>query len=75
MSSATQTSFHLQTFQTPIAIKLDEEIFLVWQQQVLASVRGLKLEKFLTSDDVLAKFATMEDAASKTLSQDYMNHV
>nr|KYP60840.1 hypothetical protein KK1_023254 [Cajanus cajan] len=75
MSSATQKSFNLQTFHTPLAIKLDNENFLLWQQQVLASIRGMKLQKFITSSNVPAKFATTEDAASNTLSQDYEHHV
>jgi len=36
-----------KTFNTPIRLKLDEDNYLLWQQQILATVEGLNLLQFL----------------------------
>jgi hypothetical protein len=67
--ASSSSSFFPQTFTTPITIKLDDDNFLIWQQQVLATIRGLKLSKYILEDCVPPKFATKEDEVSGTLTR------
>ena len=39
-------------FTIPITLKLDNDNFLLWKQQVLATIRGLNLEHFLDGSGV-----------------------
>ena len=57
---ASKTPFNPQMFQTLILIKLDDENFLVWQQQVLATIQGLKLSKYLHEEHVRKEFESAE---------------
>ena len=43
-------------FQTPISLKLTDENFLVWKQQVSATLRGLQLMHFLDGTVVPSEF-------------------
>ena len=70
---ASKTFFNPQTFQTLISIKLDDENFLVWQQQVLATIRGLKLNKYLHEEHVPKKFESKEYEEAGTISEAFLN--
>jgi len=48
-SSSSLSSPSLHTFSTPPTLKLNDENFLAWRQQILAQVEGLDLLHFLTS--------------------------
>lgn len=53
-------SFFLpHSFNTPISLKLDDYNYLIWKQQVLATVKDLKLTKFLEGQDIPIKFTRM----------------
>ena len=50
------TSTNVHHFNTPISLKLKDNNFLVWKQQVLATLRGLELMHFLDGNVVLSEF-------------------
>jgi len=43
---------YVQQFTTPISLKLDEDNFILWRHQVLDTIRGLRLLKFLEGNQV-----------------------
>jgi len=47
--SSSSPSSQLHTFPTSLSLKLTDDNFLIWSQQVLAQVEGLNLLKFLES--------------------------
>jgi len=49
-SSSSSSSLHF--FTTPISLKLSEENFLLWKQQVLTITYGLLLSKFLDGSQI-----------------------
>jgi len=53
MATPSTTVHH---FHTPISLKLNDDNFLVWKQQVLATLRGLELTHFLDDSDVPSEF-------------------
>ncbi|CAJ1941178.1 unnamed protein product, partial [Sphenostylis stenocarpa] len=61
---AFETSFNPQAFQTLILIKFDDENFMVWKQQILATIRGLKLNKYLHEEHIPRKFESKEHKKS-----------
>ena len=40
------------TCSSTMLVKLDEENFLPWKQQSMATIKGYKLHKYLTSENV-----------------------
>nr|KYP64560.1 hypothetical protein KK1_019160 [Cajanus cajan] len=72
----TSTSpFARQTFNMPITIKLDNDNFLIWQQQVLATIQGLKLESFVHGNKIPPCYANKEDEIVKKENPKYTNYV
>lgn len=65
------TSIH--QFTTPITLKLDEDNYLLWKHQVLASIRGLKLSHFLAGTNVLSTTASSA-ADSSSPSDDSLRY-
>lgn len=66
METAAQTpetpAMPLKGTPADLSIKLDDSNFLLWWQQVLATIRGYNLHKFMDgSEHIPAKFATPED--------------
>ena len=53
MATPSTTVHH---FNTPISFKLNDDNFLVWKQQVLATLRGLELTHFLYGSVVPSEF-------------------
>jgi len=46
----------LHHFSTPITLKLTDEFFLIWKQQILATLRGLDLMHLLDGTDIPLEF-------------------
>jgi len=60
--ASTSSSFvSLHHFHTPILLKLDEEKFLLWKQQVLATLDGLMLSHFLDGSCIPKSSSTSKD--------------
>jgi len=68
------SSFLSNTFNTPTSLKLDDDNFLLLRQQVLATIRGLKLLKFLNGQSLPPKYKTPEDAHANTINQNFLNY-
>ncbi|WVY96143.1 hypothetical protein V8G54_028294 [Vigna mungo] len=64
-----------RTFTSPISLKLNEDNFLVWKHQALATVTGLHLMKFLESSSYPPKYVTLDAAASDTVNPLYLHHL
>jgi hypothetical protein len=54
-------------------MKLDDDNFLIWQQQVLATVRGLNLGKYIHKDDVPVKYTSKEDETNCLVNEEFLN--
>jgi len=55
------TSTIVHHFHTPISLKLTNDNFLVWKQQVSATLRGLQLMHFSDGTKVPSKFPTQDN--------------
>jgi len=73
-SSLASTTFTPQTFTTPITLKLSDENYLIWKQQILATVRGFKLFHYLDGSNAPPRFLSVTDRLSNTLNPTYINH-
>ena len=69
--SQTTTTF-LHQFSTPIFLKLAEENFLLWKQQVLATIDGLMLLTFLNDSQVLYNFLPTTDGSSPQTNPNFL---
>nr|KYP32350.1 hypothetical protein KK1_046996 [Cajanus cajan] len=58
-----------------IAIKLDDDNFLIWEQHILATIRGLKFDKFVRGDAILPCFSIKENEIAKAENLEYINYV
>jgi len=50
MTHSSSSSLHF--FTTSISLKLSEDNFLLWKQQVLATIEGLLMSKFLDGSQI-----------------------
>ncbi|BAT74858.1 hypothetical protein VIGAN_01262900 [Vigna angularis var. angularis] len=73
-SSPSNSSFLSQTFNTPISLKLDEINFLIWKQQVMATIRGLKLLHFLDKTATSQNFLNVGDQMSNMINPKFLEH-
>jgi len=80
-SSTPSSSFSLplampsiHPFTTPITLKLDEDNYLLWKHQVFASIRGLKLVRFLEGTSVTSRTTSSTVDASPQLSEDFLHY-
>ena len=64
-------AFTPKVFSNPITNKLDEENFLPWQQLALVSIKGQNLEDHIDQYKILERYASKDDEASSTESQQY----
>ena len=55
-------------------LKLDDDNFLLWQQQVTAIVHGLNLSRFLEESSSPPEFLTAENSKSPTLNPLFLRH-
>lgn len=76
-SSTSNTLISIQkanvvSFNHIVSIKLDEKNFLLWRQQVLATIKGHELQKYITkSCKIPKKFLSIEDETSGRINDEY----
>ena len=75
MPSSTMAAamFVPKTFSNLLSIKLDEKNFLLWQHQVLFTIKANKLQNHLCEAKILKKFASDANEESENELQEYMN--
>ena len=57
----------------PIALKLNEENYLLWKQQVLAAIRGHNLQQYIvSSSSIPPQFLSLEDEVLGTLNPEFL---
>uniref|UniRef100_A0A803Q0C6 Retrovirus-related Pol polyprotein from transposon TNT 1-94 n=1 Tax=Cannabis sativa TaxID=3483 RepID=A0A803Q0C6_CANSA len=59
------------SFNHSLSIKLDENNFLPWKHQVLASIKGSRLQKFLDDTRAPEKFLTEADQRSNIVNSEF----
>ena len=52
-------------------MKLDEKNYLPWKQQAEATIEGHDLMKFITGEEILRKFASVEDQENSAMNAAY----
>ncbi|KAJ1432552.1 Retrovirus-related Pol polyprotein from transposon TNT 1-94 [Sesbania bispinosa] len=61
-------------FYNPVSDKLDENNFLVWKHQAINTIKGYKLQKFITGDESIPrKFLTDEDEELENLNTEFID--
>ena len=69
------TSFLPVSFPHPISFKLDNNNFLVWRKQVLTTLRGQKLQHFLSNYSVLPlKFLSQDDEIQHRINPEFIDY-
>ncbi|XP_060964178.1 uncharacterized protein LOC133033461 [Cannabis sativa] len=63
-------SYHV-SFTHSLSIKLDEHNFFSWKHQVLASIKGSKLHKFLDSTQAPTQYLTVDDEAQDKVNPEF----
>ena len=63
----------VQTFSSPIAIKLDEENYLPWKQQAEATIEGHDLLNHITGKGILKKHMSEDDQENDAVSVEYQH--
>ena len=61
----------VHTLSNPVALKLDEENYLPWRQQVESTIEGHNLLNHITGEGIPRKFASEADQENGTISTDY----
>ena len=68
-------SFLPVSFPHPISSKLDNNSFLVWRKQVLTTLRGHKLQHFLTNYSVLPlKLLYQDDETQHRINPEFIDY-
>jgi len=62
------------TYASTISIKLDDENFLVWEHQILATIHGLHFYHFLYGTPPPPKFLTPTTEVSSMVNHAYIHH-
>jgi len=62
------STFVPHLFTTPVSLKLSEDNFLVWKQQILATIQGLEFLHFLEGDKISSQFSIDTDTATHTFN-------
>ena len=73
-SPSMASSLSPHTFNSPISLKLDEDNFLIWKHQVLATIDGLQLMRFLDGSPSPPKYVDPEAETSATVNSVYLHH-
>lgn len=60
------------SFKHSLSVKLNNENYLLWKQQVLAAIRGHKLPHYLESSAIPAKFLSTDDEHAGNVHTDYL---
>lgn len=66
----------MQSLSTPVSIKLDDENFHTWKQQALGTIKGFRLQKFISEAQkggMPKKFSNDEDEELRKISFEYEN--
>lgn len=67
----TNRASNIVSFSHNISIRLDENNFLLWKQQVLTAIYGYGLENHLTANNIPAKFKNAQDEESGVLNSEF----
>ncbi|BAT82555.1 hypothetical protein VIGAN_03258900, partial [Vigna angularis var. angularis] len=62
------------TFPTSLNLKLDEENILVWQQQIIATTKGLHFLKFLDGNNVPSMLLTPANEAENIINPLFLQY-
>jgi len=74
VNAAATNVFVPHSFSHPIPEKLEATNFLNWRRQVLAAVKGYRLQKYLLGPQYIPpQFASDEDEARGVFSEDFLN--
>jgi len=68
------STFVPHLFTTPVSLKLTEDNFLVWKQQILATIQGLEFLHFLEGDNIPSQFSIDTHSATQTLNPHFLHH-
>jgi len=71
-TSMPSSSTQLHTFLVPLFLKLDDDNYLIWQQQILAHVNGLQLFHFLDGCAPPLRFLTTDDVAANKVNPAFL---
>jgi len=74
IASMPSSSSSLHFFPSTLSIKLDDENFLVWEHQILATIYGLHFFHFLDATPAPPKFLTQSAAESSIINPAYVHH-
>ena len=73
-SSPSMAKFVLVVFTHSLLIKLDDNNFLLWKQQVGVAIQGHKLKKFiLESENPPERFLIARDHVQGKINPEYLN--
>jgi len=73
-SPSMASSLSPHTFNSPISLKLDEDNLLIWKHQVLATIDGLQLMRFLNGSPYPPKYVDPEVETSATVNPVYLHY-
>lgn len=59
------------SFSHNVSVKLDENNYLLWKQQIITAVYGYGLESHLTQDQVPPMFKNIQDETASILNSDF----
>uniref|UniRef100_A0A803QJK9 Integrase catalytic domain-containing protein n=1 Tax=Cannabis sativa TaxID=3483 RepID=A0A803QJK9_CANSA len=62
---------NLVSFSHSLSVRLDEFNYLPWKYQVLAAIKGSRLQRFLEPNQALLQFITVEDQTANTVNPEY----
>lgn len=62
---------NIVSFSHNILVRLDENNFLLWKQQILIAIHGYELEKHLEDDQIPPMFKNAQDEAATVLNPEF----
>ncbi|KAJ1399936.1 hypothetical protein SESBI_29914 [Sesbania bispinosa] len=66
--------FTPQTFSHPVSEKLDENNFLIWKFEALSTIKGFKLQRFITKDGGMPKkFLNIENEELEKINPEFVD--
>ncbi|KAJ1381298.1 Gag-polypeptide of LTR copia-type [Sesbania bispinosa] len=69
-----RSRFIPQTFSNPVSEKLDETNFLIWKFQVVSTIKGYKLQKYISGNGGMPrKFLSDEDEEMQNVNPEFVN--
>jgi len=61
-------------FTTPINLKLNDDNFLIWKQQVLATIKDLKSIHFLDGSNLPLCYLNSQDEKDNLVNIEFLHH-